>query len=79
MNHAQKLAAGSIAVGLIVLALKTAAWLITGSAALYSDAAETVFNVAAAGVALLALRMSAKPADDNHPYPPCSISAGQAC
>ncbi len=62
------MAAGSIAVGLIVLALKTAAWWITGSAALFSDAAETVVNVAAAGAALVALRFAARPADANHPY-----------
>ncbi len=62
------MAAGSILVGLIVLALKTAAWYVTGSAALFSDAAESVVNVAAAGVALLALRMAARPADANHPY-----------
>ena len=59
---------GTIAVGMVVLALKTAAWLLTGSAALFSDAAETVVNVAASVVALLALRLAAKPADANHPY-----------
>jgi cation diffusion facilitator family transporter len=68
VKQAQGMAAGSILVGLIVLALKTAAWYVTGSAALFSDAAESVVNVAAAGVALLALRMAARPADANHPY-----------
>ena len=62
------MAAGSIAVGLLVLALKMAAWWLTGSAALFSDAAESVVNVVAAGVALLALRLAAQPADANHPY-----------
>ncbi len=59
---------GSIAIGLIVLGLKVAAWLLTGSAALFSDAAESVVNVAASAVAYMALRMAAKPADANHPY-----------
>jgi cation diffusion facilitator family transporter len=68
VTQAERIAAGSIAVGLIVLALKGAAWLLTGSAALYSDAAETVVNVAAAVIALLALRFAAKPPDANHPY-----------
>jgi cation diffusion facilitator family transporter len=68
VTQAARMAAGSIAVGLIVLALKTAAWWITGSAALFSDAAETVVNVAAAGAALVALRFAARPADANHPY-----------
>ncbi len=54
--------------GLLVLALKGAAWRVTGSAAFYSDALETVVNVAASVIALLALRLAAIPADRNHPY-----------
>ncbi|HET9018926.1 MAG TPA: cation diffusion facilitator family transporter [Acetobacteraceae bacterium] len=68
MTQAQRIAAGSIAVGLVVLGLKTAAWYVTGSAALFSDAAESVVNVAAAAIALVALRFAALPADANHPY-----------
>jgi cation diffusion facilitator family transporter len=68
VQKAQDFAAGSVVVGLVVLALKTGAWLLTGSAALFSDAAETVVNVAAALVATLALRLAARPADANHPY-----------
>ncbi len=66
--RAQTLAAGSIFVGLLVLALKTAAWGVTGSAGLFSDAVETVVNVAAAVLTLLAVRMADRPADANHPY-----------
>jgi cation diffusion facilitator family transporter len=68
VRAAQRIAAGSIAVGLVVLALKGAAWWVTGSAALFSDAAETVVNVAASVIALAALRLAARPADANHPY-----------
>ncbi len=68
MKHAQNMAIGSVAVGSVVLAMKLAAWRVTGSAAMFSDAAETVVNVVAAGVAYLALRMAARPADANHPY-----------
>lgn len=68
MAEAQRIAAASILLGVLVLALKAAAWALTGSAALFSDAAETVVNVAAAVVALLAVRFAAKPADANHPY-----------
>ena len=68
MGQTERIAAGSIAVGLAVLGLKLAAWQLTGSAALFSDAAETVVNVAAALLAFFALRLSAKPADANHPY-----------
>lgn len=68
MSPALRLAAGSIAVGLVVLALKAAAWGLTGSAALFSDAAETLVNVAAAAMALYALGVAETPADANHPY-----------
>ncbi len=63
-----RIALGTIGLGLVVLALKTAAWHLTGSAALYSDALESVVNVVAGIVAWVALRMAAKPADANHPY-----------
>src|SRR5262249_44532768 len=60
--------AGSIAIGCLVLVIKAAAWWITGSAALYSDALESIVNVAASLIALAALRFAAIPADANHPY-----------
>ncbi|WP_188910079.1 cation diffusion facilitator family transporter [Salinarimonas ramus] len=63
-----RLAAGSIAVGLLVLGLKLVAWWLTGSVALYSDALESTVNVAAAVAALVAIWLSSKPADRNHPY-----------
>jgi cation diffusion facilitator family transporter len=68
MNHAAKLAAGSVAVSLAVLGLKAVAWWLTGSVALLADALESVVNVAAACAALVAIRLSAEPADANHPY-----------
>jgi len=68
MKHVQSLAAGSIAVGLAVLALKFLAWRLTGSVALLSDAIESIVNVATAIAALLAIRFAAVPADANHPY-----------
>jgi len=64
----QWIAIGSVIVGVAVLGLKFAAYLVTGSIALYSDALESIVNVATAIAALLALRFSAKPADANHPY-----------
>ncbi|MEJ0017696.1 MAG: cation diffusion facilitator family transporter [Acetobacteraceae bacterium] len=68
MSRGEQIAAGSIAVGCVVLALKGAAWWITGSAALYSDALESIVNVAASVIALAALRFAAIPPDANHPY-----------
>jgi cation diffusion facilitator family transporter len=68
IDRVQKLAAGSIAVGVLVLGLKFVAYYLTGSIALYSDALESIVNVVTAVVALLAVRTSAKPADADHPY-----------
>ncbi|MEP9350257.1 cation diffusion facilitator family transporter [Xanthobacter sp. KR7-225] len=61
-------AVASVGVGLTVLGLKTLAYLVTGSVALLSDALESIINVAASGTALVALHISAQPADANHPY-----------
>ena len=61
-------AAASIAVAVVVLSVKYVAFLRTGSVALYSDALESIVNLIAAVAALLAVRVSAKPADHNHPF-----------
>ena len=68
LNQAERLAVGSVAIGVLVLGLKGLAWWVTGSAALYSDALETVVNVLASAIAFAALRVAARPADANHPY-----------
>lgn len=68
MGGAVKLAAGSIAVGVVVLGIKYLAYAVTGSIALYSDALESLINVATAVAALFAVRLSEQPADANHPY-----------
>jgi cation diffusion facilitator family transporter len=68
MMNGQRFALGSMLAGCIVLGLKGAAWWLTGSAALYSDALESTVNVAASLIAWMALRFAARPADANHPY-----------
>jgi len=68
MKRIQTFAAGSIVVGIVVLALKYTAYVLTGSVALLSDAIESIVNVATAVVALLAVRWSGMPADAGHPY-----------
>lgn len=50
------------------IALKGAAFLLTGSVALLSDALESVVNLLAAGMAFLALTIAARPADEDHAY-----------
>ncbi len=68
ISPALKVAAGSILVGIVVLALKALAWWMTGSIALLSDALESTVNVVTAVAALVAIRVAALPADTNHPY-----------
>ncbi|MFD0986215.1 cation diffusion facilitator family transporter [Methyloligella solikamskensis] len=68
MSPANQLAIGSIAVSFLVLGLKYWAYELTGSVALYSDALESIVNVATAVTSYMAVRMSAKPPDENHHY-----------
>lgn len=58
----------SIAAAVATIALKTAAWLLTGSVGLLSDAAESVVNLVAAVFALIVVRWAARPADEEHAY-----------
>ena len=58
----------SIAAALATIALKTGAWWITGSVGLLSDAAESVVNLVAAVIALVALTVAARPPDAEHHY-----------
>ena len=68
MNKTQNIALISIAIGILVFALKYWAYWITGSVALFSDALESTVNVATALVAFIAIRVAAIPEDKNHPY-----------
>jgi cation diffusion facilitator family transporter len=68
MGISVRIAAGSILVGVVVLAIKYLAYVVTGSVALYSDALESFVNVATAIAALFAVRLSEQPPDRNHPY-----------
>jgi cation diffusion facilitator family transporter len=58
----------SIAAAVVTLALKTAAYFLTGSVGLLSDAAESIVNLLAALTAYLSLRYAAKPVDESHTY-----------
>ena len=62
------LALWTIFIAFAVLGLKAVAWMMTGSVALYSDALESTVNVIAAFAAFWAIRVSHKPADDDHPF-----------
>jgi len=58
----------SLVVAGVVFSLKWLAYALTGSVAFYSDALESIINIVAAGAALIAVLVSRRPADSNHPY-----------
>jgi len=58
----------SIAAALATMALKAAAWWLTGSVGLLSDAIESIVNLAGAVMTLAMVTVAARPADDGHAY-----------
>ncbi len=58
----------SLAVGFIMLIGKWYAYLLTGSAAILSDAAESVVHIAGVAFAAYSVWLVHQPADDSHPY-----------
>ena len=58
----------SVVVALVVLVLKYAAYRLTGSVSLYSDALESIVNVVAAVAMVISIRVAAQPPDLNHPF-----------
>jgi cation diffusion facilitator family transporter len=67
-NLKKKAAIISLSIGVGMFVFKMIAYLITGSAAIFSDAAESVVHVMATGMALFSIILSSKPPDDSHPY-----------
>ena len=58
----------SIAAAVLTIVLKAAAYLLTGSVGLLSDALESLVNLVGALMALAMLTVAARPADEDHAY-----------
>lgn len=58
----------SIGTAVVTLAIKWAAWWLTGSVGLLSDALEAFVNLGAGMLALWMLKLAASPPDEKHPY-----------
>lgn len=58
----------SVGIGALLLGVKFVAYFITGSAAIFSDALESIVNVLASCFALYSLVLAHQPADKDHPY-----------
>lgn len=66
--HLTRFAWLSIAAAILTICLKAAAYFITGSVGLLSDALESIVNLVAAIAALVALSLVAKGPDEEHAY-----------
>lgn len=58
----------SIGAAVLTIALKTGAYLLTGSVGLLSDALESIVNLVGAIMALIMLTIAARPADEDHAF-----------
>lgn len=58
----------SVATAFVTIALKLAAWRLTGSVGLLSDALESFVNLAAAVMALAMITVAARPPDEEHAF-----------
>ena len=58
----------SLSVGIIMFLSKGGAFLLTGSAAIFSDAAESVVHILATSMALYSIILSSRPPDESHLY-----------
>ncbi len=61
-------AIAAIVVGVALMAVKFVAYYVTGSAAVLSDALESIVNVLASGMAFYSVWLAHRPADREHPY-----------
>ena len=64
----RRLLLASVVVAVITIAMKTAAWYVTDSVGLLSDALESFVNLASALFAFAMVTIAQQPADANHPY-----------
>jgi cation diffusion facilitator family transporter len=58
----------ALGVGVALTVVKFAAYFLTGSAVVFSDAMEGIVNVAAASFALYSIVLAHQPPDESHPY-----------
>jgi cation diffusion facilitator family transporter len=58
----------SIATAIVTIVMKTAAWWLTDSVGLLSDAMESFVNLASALFAIAMVTIAQRPADDDHPF-----------
>lgn len=68
MSRVQRAMLVSMAAAIATIVLKFGAYYLTGSVGLYSDAVESLVNLAAAILGFVLLGVAAQPADEGHPF-----------
>ncbi|SEL04125.1 cation diffusion facilitator family transporter [Parapedobacter koreensis] len=68
MNKQKNIILFALAAGVVLMLVKFAAYLLTNSNAILTDAMESIVNVVASGFAFYSIHLSARPKDQNHPY-----------
>ncbi|MFC3196228.1 cation diffusion facilitator family transporter [Parapedobacter deserti] len=68
MNKQKNIIRLALGTGIVLMLVKFAAYLLTNSNAILTDAMESIVNVVASGFAFYSIHLSARPKDQNHPY-----------
>ena len=68
MNNQRNLILLSLLTGIVLMVSKFAAYFITNSNAIFTDALESIVNVIASSFAFYSIYLSSMPRDENHPY-----------
>ncbi|MGK6353270.1 cation diffusion facilitator family transporter [Parapedobacter sp. DT-150] len=68
MNRQKNIILLALVIGMLLMLTKFAAYLLTNSNAILTDAMESIVNVVASGFAYYSIHLSARPKDQNHPY-----------
>jgi len=68
LNKQKSIIRVALATGIVLMLVKFAAYLLTNSNAILTDAMESIVNVVASGFAFYSIHLAARPKDRNHPY-----------
>jgi cation diffusion facilitator family transporter len=68
LKEQKKIILFALITGIILMVAKFAAWFITSSNFVLTDAAESIVNVLASSFAYFSIYLAAQPRDENHPY-----------
>src|SRR5690606_38392105 len=68
LNRQKNIIRFALATGILLMLIKFAAYLLTSSNAILTDAMESIVNVVASGFAFYSIHLAARPKDQNHPY-----------